>query len=50
MAIPGDVSKEADVKDHIQKSSIRGGDVLVNCTGILGGKSILEYDVESFNH
>jgi NAD(P)-dependent dehydrogenase (short-subunit alcohol dehydrogenase family) len=51
MAVPGDVSSEADVKGYVQKVLDAWGkiDVLVNCAGILGGKSVLDYDVEAFN-
>ena len=51
MSIPGDVSNETDVKSYVQKVLDTWGkvDVLVNCAGILGGKSVLEYEVEAFN-
>ena len=51
MAVPGDVSDEADVQGYVQKVLEVWGkvDILVNCAGILGGKSVLDYDVASFN-
>jgi NAD(P)-dependent dehydrogenase (short-subunit alcohol dehydrogenase family) len=51
MAIPGDVSVEADVRGYVQTVLDAWGqiDILVNCAGILGGKSVLDYDVEAFN-
>ncbi len=51
MAIPGDVSVEADVQAYVQKvlDAWSRIDILVNCAGILGGKSVLDYDVEAFN-
>jgi 3-oxoacyl-[acyl-carrier protein] reductase len=51
MPVPGDVSVEADVRGYVQKVLDAWGriDILVNCAGILGGKSVLDYDVESFN-
>jgi NAD(P)-dependent dehydrogenase (short-subunit alcohol dehydrogenase family) len=51
MSIPGDVANEADVKRYVQQVLDAWGkiDVLVNCAGILGGKSVLEYEVEAFN-
>src|SRR5207253_8501495 len=51
MAVPGDVSKEEDVKRYVQQVLDAWGkvDILVNCAGILGGKSVLDYDVEAFN-
>src|SRR5713101_9393343 len=43
MPIPGDVSNEADVMSYVQKVTDTWGkiDILVNCAGILGGKSVL---------
>ena len=51
LSVPGDVANEADVKGYIQRVLDTWGkiDVLVNCAGILGGKSVLDYDVEEFN-
>lgn len=51
MAIPGDVSNETDVKSYVQRVVDAWGkiDVLVNCAGILGGRSVLDYEVEAFN-
>jgi NAD(P)-dependent dehydrogenase (short-subunit alcohol dehydrogenase family) len=51
MAVPGDVADETDVKSYVQKvvDTWGGIDILVNCAGILGGKSVLDYDVEDFN-
>jgi NAD(P)-dependent dehydrogenase (short-subunit alcohol dehydrogenase family) len=51
MAIPGDVSDEDDVKGYVQKVVDTWGkiDILVNCAGILGGKSVLEYELADFN-
>jgi NAD(P)-dependent dehydrogenase (short-subunit alcohol dehydrogenase family) len=51
MAIPGDVANEADVTGYVKKVVDTWGkiDILVNCAGILGGKSVLDYEVEAFN-
>jgi len=51
MACPGDVSSEDDVRSYVGKVLDAWGriDILVNSAGILGGKSVLDYDVEAFN-
>ena len=51
MAVPGDVTSEADVTGYVRKVLDTWGkiDILVNSAGILGGKSVLDYDLESFN-
>lgn len=48
MAIPGDVSDEAQVRAYIQKVIDAWGhiDILINCAGIDGGASVLEFEVE----
>ena len=51
IAIPGDVTNETEVEAYIQKVLDTWGkiDVLVNSAGILGGKSVLDYELEAFN-
>jgi NAD(P)-dependent dehydrogenase (short-subunit alcohol dehydrogenase family) len=51
MTCPGDVSSEEDVRSYVGKVLEAWGriDILVNSAGILGGKSVLDYDVEAFN-
>lgn len=51
MACPGDVSSEDDVRSYVGKVLDAWGriDILVNSAGILGGKGVLDYDVEAFN-
>ena len=51
MACPGDVSREDDVKSYVDKVLDAWGriDILINSAGILGGKSVLDYEVEAFN-
>ena len=46
MAVPGDVSDEEQVKAYIQKVVDAWGhiDILVNCAGIDGGASVLEFE------
>ncbi len=50
ISIPGDVTDEAAGQSYVQKVLDTWGkiDILVNSAGILGGKSVLEYDMESF--
>lgn len=51
MSIPGDVTSEADVSAYVTKVLDAWGqiDILVNSAGILGGRGVLDYDLESFN-
>jgi len=51
MAIPGDVGDEEQVKAYIQKVVDAWGhvDILVNCAGIDGGGSVLEFDGASWS-
>jgi NAD(P)-dependent dehydrogenase (short-subunit alcohol dehydrogenase family) len=51
ISVVGDVSNEDDVKRYVQEVIDRWGkiDILVNCAGILGGKGVLDFDLESFN-
>jgi NAD(P)-dependent dehydrogenase (short-subunit alcohol dehydrogenase family) len=51
IAIPGDVTDEATVTAYVDRVVREWGrvDVLVNCAGILGGASVLDYDLERFN-
>jgi NAD(P)-dependent dehydrogenase (short-subunit alcohol dehydrogenase family) len=51
MTIPGDVTDEAVVQGYIQRVLDKWGqiDILVNSAGILGGASVLDYDLERFN-
>jgi NAD(P)-dependent dehydrogenase (short-subunit alcohol dehydrogenase family) len=48
LAVPGDVSSEADVKGYVGRVLEAWGkiDVLVNSAGILGGAGVLDYDLE----
>ncbi len=51
MTIAGDVTDEGVVQDYVKQVLDAWGkiDVLVNSAGILGGRSVLDYDVEAFN-
>lgn len=51
IAIPGDVTDEPTVRDYINTVLEKWGriDILVNSAGVLGGKSVLDYDVDAFN-
>jgi NAD(P)-dependent dehydrogenase (short-subunit alcohol dehydrogenase family) len=51
MAVPGDVSSEADVRRYIEEVLGRWGriDILVNNAAILGGRGVLEESLEFFN-
>lgn len=51
ISLPGDVTSESDVRGNVQRVLDDWGriDILVNSAGILGGKSVLDYDLESFN-
>src|SRR5713226_8107059 len=51
MGIPGDVTSESDVTGYVSKVLDAWGkiDVLVNSAGILGGRGVLDYDLESYN-
>lgn len=51
MAVPGDVSDEEDVKSCVQQvlDTWERIDILINNAALLGGKGILEEDLESFN-
>src|SRR5256886_9690896 len=51
MAVPGDVSDEADVRAYVQRTLDAWGriDILVNNAALLGGRSILEESLEDFN-
>jgi NAD(P)-dependent dehydrogenase (short-subunit alcohol dehydrogenase family) len=51
MAIPGDVSDEADVTGYVGKvlDAWGGIDILVNNAALLGGRGILEESLEHFN-
>ena len=51
IAIPGDVTDEATVQGYIGKVLETWGqiDILVNSAGILGGASVLDYDLERIN-
>ncbi len=51
IAIPGDVTDEATVTGYTRRVLDEWGqiDILVNSAGILGGASVLDYDVERFN-
>ena len=49
---PGDVSDEDDVKGYVTHVFVDTWgkiDILVNCAGILGGKSVLDYELADFN-
>ena len=48
MSIPGDVSNEEEVKAYVQKVVDAWGhiDILINCAGIDGGASVLEFEGE----
>jgi NAD(P)-dependent dehydrogenase (short-subunit alcohol dehydrogenase family) len=51
MAIPGDVTDEADVQRYVGQVLDRWGriDILVNNAAILGGRGVLEESLEFFN-
>ena len=51
MAIPGDVTNEADVQAYVQKVIETWGqiDILVNSAGILSGGGVLDYELKDFN-
>jgi NAD(P)-dependent dehydrogenase (short-subunit alcohol dehydrogenase family) len=51
IAILGDVTDEATVTAYVDRVVQEWGqvDILVNCAGILGGASVLDYDLERFN-
>jgi NAD(P)-dependent dehydrogenase (short-subunit alcohol dehydrogenase family) len=51
MAIPGDVTDEADVQRYVGQVLERWGriDILVNNAAILGGRGVLEESLEFFN-
>jgi NAD(P)-dependent dehydrogenase (short-subunit alcohol dehydrogenase family) len=51
MAIPGDVSSEADVTGYVGEVLDRWGriDILINNAAILGGRGVLEESLEFFN-
>jgi len=51
MAIPGDVSSEADVTGYVRAVLDRWGriDILINNAAILGGRGVLEESLEFFN-
>ena len=48
MSIPGDVSNEEEVKAYVQRVVDEWGriDILINCAGIDGGASVLEFEAE----
>jgi NAD(P)-dependent dehydrogenase (short-subunit alcohol dehydrogenase family) len=50
LAIPGDVTDEASVKANVHKVLETYGkiDILVNSAAILGGKGVLDYDLQDF--
>jgi NAD(P)-dependent dehydrogenase (short-subunit alcohol dehydrogenase family) len=52
MAIPGDVTDEADVERYIGEVLDRWGriDILINNAAILGGRGLLEESLEFWNH
>jgi NAD(P)-dependent dehydrogenase (short-subunit alcohol dehydrogenase family) len=51
MAVPGDVSDEADVKAYVARVLEAWGhiDILINSAALLGGRGILEESLEYFN-
>src|ERR1700730_9537884 len=51
MAVPGDVSDEADVGAYVQRTLDAWGriDILINNAALLGGRGILEESLEYFN-
>jgi NAD(P)-dependent dehydrogenase (short-subunit alcohol dehydrogenase family) len=51
MAIPGDVTDEADVRRYVSEVLDRWGriDILINNAAILGGRGVLEESLEFFN-
>jgi len=51
MAVPGDVSDEADVRAYLGRVLDAWGrvDILINNAALLGGRGILEESLESFN-
>jgi NAD(P)-dependent dehydrogenase (short-subunit alcohol dehydrogenase family) len=51
LAVPGDVSSEADVRGYVQRVLDEWGriDILVNNAALLGGRSVLEETLEDFN-
>jgi NAD(P)-dependent dehydrogenase (short-subunit alcohol dehydrogenase family) len=51
MSIPGDVTSEPEVSGYITKVLDTWGkiDILINSAGILGGRGVLDYDLESYN-
>ena len=51
IAIPGDVTEEAEVVAYVEKVLDTWGriDVLVNCAAILGGAGVLDIAVDAFN-
>lgn len=51
MTVPGDVTDEAAVSGYVGDILNAWGkiDILVNSAGILGGASVLDYDLERFN-
>ncbi len=51
MAVPGDVSDEADVKRYVEDTLEAWGriDILINNAALLGGRGILEESLEYFN-
>jgi NAD(P)-dependent dehydrogenase (short-subunit alcohol dehydrogenase family) len=51
LAVPGDVSDEADVRRYVQRVLDEWGriDILVNNAALLGGRSVLEETLEDFN-
>jgi 3-oxoacyl-[acyl-carrier protein] reductase len=51
MAVPGDVSDEADVRAYLGRVLDAWGrvDILINNAALLGGRGILEEDLDSFN-
>lgn len=50
MGIPGDVTDEVSVQANVQKVIDAYGkvDILVNAAAILGGKGVLDYDLQDF--
>ncbi len=48
LSIPGDVSNEEEVKAYVQRVVDEWGhiDILINCAGIDGGASVLEFEAE----
>jgi NAD(P)-dependent dehydrogenase (short-subunit alcohol dehydrogenase family) len=51
MAIPGDVTDEADLRGYVQRTLDAWGriDILINNAALLGGRGILEESLEYFN-